>query len=502
VEHHDADTPGRGTAPSLLLSGVLATILAVLVVYSQTAAFTWDEGFHLLAAQLISKGKRPYLDFCFPQTPLNAYWNAAWMRIVGDTWRAAHALAAVSTTGAVVLAADFIRTRFPDAGWRMAGAIATASVLGLNVAVVEYGTIGQSYAFCLFLLVCAFRVGVVAVERKAPVWAGVAGLLSTSAAASSLLSAMAAPVLLIWILKHTPAGKRWARFCAFAAAAVLPFLPVLWLLYQAPRMVFFNLIQYQLVYRRTNWEDATPHDLEVLTSWLHSPTALLMGVLSILGVWFVTRRSGWASSSRSPFYLCGWMALAIGAELCATHPTFPSYFVLVTPFLAIPAAAGLYAIAAWIPSPHRVWWTVPVLALMLSLGLAKSLHDDRNRLSWRDMEAVARKVDEVTAARGTLWADEQVYFITRRPPAEGTEFSYAEVIDMPEDVALSLHILSDQALDRQAAAGLFSTVSTCEDEDVIELLNLPRLFRQQSAIGLRCKVFWDPAAVRLVPAKL
>jgi hypothetical protein len=93
-----------------------------------------------------------------------------------------------------------------------------------------------------------------------------------------------------------------------------------------------------------------------------------------------------------------------------------------------------------------------------------------------------------------LWADEQVYFLTRRPPVEGTEFSYAEVIDLPEDVASSLHIVSDQALDRQAAEGRFSTVSTCEDQDVIEHLNLPRLFRRQAAIGLRCKVFWEPTA--------
>lgn len=41
------------------------------MVYAQTPAFTDDEGFHL-AAQLIKAGLRPYLDFCFDQTPLNA----------------------------------------------------------------------------------------------------------------------------------------------------------------------------------------------------------------------------------------------------------------------------------------------------------------------------------------------------------------------------------------------------------------------------------------------
>lgn len=485
--------PKEEKNPLLLLSGVMAVVFAVLLVYSQTAAFTWDEGFHVLAAQLIRHGKRPYLDFCFPQTPLNAYWNAAWMRVIGDTWRAVHALSALATAAAVLLAADFVRFRFPETRWRPAGFAATALVLGLNVLVVEYGTIGQSYAFCLLLLVSAFRVAVVAVDRRAPLWTGAAGLLSGSAAASSLLTVTAAPVLLVWILRHTPRGHRWGRFFTFAAGAAVPFLPVLWLFSRAPRMVFFNLIQYQLLYRRTNWEDATPHDLEVLTSWLYSPTAFLLGLLSVLGLWFVARKSGWKHSIRAEFYLCGWLALAMAAELCATHPTFPSYFVLITPFLAIPAAAGLYAIAARIHGPLRAW-LVPVLAVMLSLGLAKSLREDRNKLAWRDMEALARKVDEVTPPHATLWADEQVYFLTRRAPAEGTEFSYAEVIDLPEAAALPLHILSDRALDREAAEGRFSTVSTCEDQDVIETLNLPHLFRQQAPAGRRCKVFWDPVS--------
>jgi len=310
------------------------------------------------------------------------------------------------------------------------------------------------------------------------------------------LTVTAVPVLLVWILRYTPGGRRWAGFSAFAGGAVVPFLPLLWLFSRAPRIVFFNLVQYQLLYRRTNWEDATPHDIEVLTSWLHSPTAFLLGLLGAVGLWFVARSSGWKSSSRAGFYLCGWLALAMGAELCATHPTFPSYFVLMTPFLGIPAAAGLYAIAERVRRPLGAWWFVAALGILLCLGLAKSLRDDRNRLSWHDMDALARKVEEVTSPRGTLWADEQVYFITRRPPAEGTEFSYAEVIDIPEDVALPLHILSDQALDREAAAGMFSTVSTCEDPDVIELLNLRRLFRREADVGLRCKVFWEPAAPR------
>jgi len=48
-----------------LLYGAVTLIGIALVVYSQTLSFTWDEGFHLVAEQLINAGKKPYVDFLF-----------------------------------------------------------------------------------------------------------------------------------------------------------------------------------------------------------------------------------------------------------------------------------------------------------------------------------------------------------------------------------------------------------------------------------------------------
>jgi hypothetical protein len=118
------------------LCAAAAMLFAGLLLYSQTRAFSWDEGFHLLAAQLILAGKRPYLDFCFPQTPLNAYLTAGWMRLFGDTWRAVHVLAAVWVAAAAFLTADFVRSRFPVPDWRLAGALAALVAVGMNSQVV------------------------------------------------------------------------------------------------------------------------------------------------------------------------------------------------------------------------------------------------------------------------------------------------------------------------------------------------------------------------------
>src|SRR5580692_5196741 len=140
---HDS-SPGEGGQLRYLFAAA-GLLFGGLLLYSQTQAFAWDEGFHLLAAQLILAGKRPYLDFCFPQTPLNAYLTAGWMRLFGDTWRAAHALSAIWVAAAAFLTADFVRSRFPASGWRWGGALAALVAVGMNSQVVLFGTIGQSY---------------------------------------------------------------------------------------------------------------------------------------------------------------------------------------------------------------------------------------------------------------------------------------------------------------------------------------------------------------------
>ena len=98
--------------------GAMLLYAALFLYYSQTDAFSWDEAYHLLGSQLILLGKQPYLDFCFPQTPLNAYWNAFWMSLLGQSWRVTHAVAALLTMGAVLLTADFVARQIGRASCR------------------------------------------------------------------------------------------------------------------------------------------------------------------------------------------------------------------------------------------------------------------------------------------------------------------------------------------------------------------------------------------------
>jgi 4-amino-4-deoxy-L-arabinose transferase-like glycosyltransferase len=471
----------------LIAAGVLC---AGLMVYSQTSAFTGDEGFHLLAAQLIDDGRRPYIDFCFPQTPLNAYWNAAWMRIFGQSWRVPHAVSTLLIMAAVLLSAQFVYTRLPEArNWRVAAALAAMLFIALNPMVVEYGPLAQAYAICLFLMVAAFRLTIVSAGSPY-VWAAFGiGLCAGAAAASSLLSATAAPVFLLWLLLYNRAGSLWLKGAGYFVGGAIPFLPVLWLYIQSPRPVIFNLFQYHLSYRTLYWDNATQHDLEIIASWIDSGPALLLILLAVAGALFIRFRSQWEVRLRREFYLCVWLTVGIGIEMCTAHPTFSRYFLLMVPFAAIPATAGLYFAAMSLYKPGRPFWPVAILAFLLAMGLGKSLYQRNNDVrTWADYEQMAKKIDQEAPRDASIFADEEIYFLTRRIPPPGLEFSYSHKLNLAPDLMAQLHIVTQKELDKMAAAGAFAAAATCDDGEADEM-DLTSLYRHKTNID-DCGVYW------------
>ncbi len=489
--------PSRVRRQFLLFCGVAIFICAGLLVYSQTMSFVWDEGFHLIAAQLIDAGKTPYRDFCFPQTPLNAYWNAAWMQVFGQTWRVTHVLAALEVAGAAFLAGQFIFSRFPVPRWRLASAILVALFVGLNNPIVQFGTVAQAYGVGLFLIVASFRFSVVGVERNALVWATAAGLFAGAAADSSLLTAPAIPVLLVWIFLYNRAGNRWMKAIGFAAGVLISFAPLLALFVKAPRQTFFNVVQYQALYRRVDWPGATPHDVDVLSAWLNSTQALCMGLLAIAGALFIIKKSGWDRARKAEFYLSGWLTLALVLYIATAHPTFERYFLFAVPFVSILAVAGLYTIASRFGDADRPFVPALIVAILICLACAKALFDDRHAVTWYDYQEIARKVDQVTPRNGKIYADEMVYFLLKRTPPFGMEFSYAHKLELPPADQKLFHLVSYKELKRQLQAGEFATAQSCND-DRIDELGLDQLFPNHADIR-DCTVYWGKVTAH--PAK-
>ncbi|MBS1855372.1 MAG: hypothetical protein JST11_08410 [Acidobacteria bacterium] len=483
----NADAPLRGWY--LAASAALLLYAAGFLLYSQTWAFAWDESYHLLAAQLILSGKKPYIDFCFPQTPLNAYWNAAWMRLLGQSWRVAHAVAGLLTIGAVLLTADFFARRFPVRSWRIAGALTVALAAGLNAMVFLFGPLAQPYGMCLLTLALAFRFCVRAAGKSSALLPAAAGFFAGSAAASSLLSAAAGPVLFVWMLVYHRAGSRWSKAAGFLAGGAIPFAPVFWLAALGPRETWFNVVQYHAHFRKLYWPDTTRHDLEVLTSWIGSGQALVLGLLALFGLLYVARRSEWPRALKAEFYLCAWLAAALAAEVGRAHPTFPQYFLLTAPFLAILAGAGLYAVGSRVLQPDRPLWPVLLAAVLFLLGLGQALYDHRDYVVWADYERLAARIDQVTPPNARLFATEPLYFLTRRTPPPGYELHYTHKVNLPPAERARLHILTEAEVKQQVQSGMFATAISCDD-DQIDDYGLKKLYSRSAETG-ECTIFWD-----------
>ncbi len=476
----------------------LMLLAAGMLVYSQTFSMFWDEGFHILTAHLIDAGKRPYLDFFFPQTPLNAYWNASWMAIFGARWRVVHAVAALVTTSSVLLIAQYLAGLFPDRRWRLPAAFAGLALFGLHSWTWMAGTIAQAYPLCLLLVVAAFRAGIAGVARPRLRMSALAGLFAGAAAASSMLTALITPVLLIWMWLYNRAGSRWIKAAAFLGGAAVAWVPVLFLFARAPHQVTFDILKYHTLYRRVKWEGSTAHDIGILTDWVNSSTSLLLVLLALAGLFFI-KKSAFDPTRRAEFRLCLWLAVTVAVQNIFAHPTFPQYFVFMVPFLTVLGVVGFYAVVARLDNPHRLRAPLILLTVIAALCLLNTFYDDRDSTTWPQMEQVANKVKQVTPKGAALAAPEQIYFLANWPVPPGMEHEDAHKLKLPPAENARLHILPKAEMDQQIKSGNFATTVICDDDDFISDVKDWHVYSQSDEIS-ECTVFWKLGKMGLPPS--
>jgi 4-amino-4-deoxy-L-arabinose transferase-like glycosyltransferase len=488
IEETYAQPRKRKSWPRLVLWGLAAVPGAGLVAFSQTGHWHWDEGFRLVAVQLINAGKRPYVDFFYPDPPLYAYLNAGWTRVFGESWRSAHLLSALLTSAAILLVAGFVFSRLRASGWGLAGAITAALLVGLHLHVIWFGTISQSYGLCLFLTVAAFRLVIAAVARPKgglPFWAG---LCAGGAAASSLLTAPVGPLLWLWLVWQNWSGARWKKGAQFLGGWVIPFLPLLWLAWQAPRRVLFSVVEFHLFYRMLDpaWK-ASKHNLRVLMEWLSAPQDFSLGLLAAVGLLFLVGRSEWDARRRAEFYLCAWLAGGLGVYLATLELTAPQYFVLTVPFLSILAAVGVYAIGSRMWSSGRPGWLVLAVMGLFAMGLAKTAYQQRREFQpcWPVIEELAREINRLTPSDGLVHTDEHIYFAARRLPPPGLENRYGRLLHLRLRPALAAAVgaVSESQMNEWFATGRFATVLTGGDDlRKLEWLGVLRFYARHTRV--------------------
>jgi hypothetical protein len=254
-------------------------------------------------------------------------------------------------------------------------------------------------------------------------------------------------------------------------------------------VVWFNVAQYHLHFREVYWPDPLSHDLETLTAWASEPQSLLMGLLAIFAVVYIARRSQWNRERRAEFYLCGWLAIGIAAELAFAHPTFPRYFCLLAPFLGILAVPGLYALGSRVLEPERPFWPVLIITIISAGVLTRALYDSRDLSTWPEYEDMARKLVKANPPGKLMFTDEGVYFVAKRRPPRGMEFGYSHKLKLPPEKLAALHITPESELQRELAGGVFASAATC-DHDTVDTYALEKIFQRKEDLH-DCSVFSD-----------
>ncbi len=484
------------TKPSAPALAVLSGLSLALIAFSQTGGiYDGDEGLHLVAALAVKSGRQPYVDFFYWHQPLYLYLASAWMSVFGESWRSVHVLSAMLTAAAAVLVGTFTPGFVKAPQWRTRFGVVAASLFALNVLVLKWGTIGHNYALCLVLSVAAFRLVIVAAQRPDLSLVFCGGLLAGGAMATSLLMALLGPILLIWFMLNNEAGNWKAKSACFVGAATIPFLPLMWLSLAAPYATFFDLIAHHLFYR-VPVDDASEVHWEVLFSWLRSPQALLLVLLSALGLWSVGKGAGYDARARSHAYLCAAIVVAVGTFVAISHPPARTpYFVLVTPFLAILAALGTHASAQRLRTARAGSVTLAVLGFFVLAALG-SLYRERSWVSeWSRVEAFAEAVNQVTPAHASFYTSYTfVYFAARHLPPPGLENGWASLMPIPPDLFATLSVIPAAEVAESVRSGGFYSTLLWRDDSRFNTATLEQAYTEARELDRYFVLRWNPAS--------
>jgi len=458
----------------------VAILTVALLAYSQSVAYFGNEPFHLLAAQLINSGETPYLDFFYQHPPFFAYLIAVWMRLFGENWRSVHILSALLTSGSILVAASYLNSRLRESRLLPHVGAVAAPLLGLNFYVVAFGTVALPYGLCLFLIVVAFRLVVITPERRNLPRLFVAGLAAGAAAASLLLTVPVLLVLAVWLAWNSRASERIKRCLSFLIGAAIPFLPLFLLAIQAPREIYFDLVEYHLFHRVGSDGNMFRWNLREILHWFGSIQGFLLVVLALIGLSLVIKRRELTAERRAEAFLCMWLAVALSLFLAMPRPTFSFYFVLITPVVAILAASGFDAVLSlsWF-SDRRMLLTTVLIGLYLA-GLSLETYKMRHEILHADhktIEEIATIVNEVTPKDGWVLAFDQVYFQAKRRPPPGLENGFNPF----------------SRADEWLAANRFDTVCVMAKDPRVESLNLFSRYLNNKTIStpdFAISLFW------------
>ena len=459
------------TTRSSLVQWLLVAAAAVTLVAVSRVTYFADEGYHLLAARRILAGQRPYADFFYQQTPLYPYLTAAWMKLTNGGWRNAHLLNALLALGSALLAAGALKPRIASSAWMSTAPAVAVLFVGLNGLVVRFATLAMPYTVTAFLLVAGYRFAL-KVTAGSSRSSFLSGLCTGAAISCCLLAAPAAPVTAIWLMRCAPAGRRLRATVWFLAGLMVASLPALWLSSRSPALAWFDIVAYHVHYGRA-WGGlsggqayALRDDILRIAGLGYLAEGIILVPLAVVGFAWRRHCAALQVPSWAPAIVLGsslGLGLTIGAALA--RPTFPHYFLLACPFVAISAAAGtcLLGLRARV-SPHlAVGFLVCIFALDLVRPTRLWLQAPSG---WQQLEEIGAEINRRVPVESSYLADDRLYVVSGRLPG----ISADSISDLPGRVVQSRHLLPMSAVFDAVRDGSIQTLVFAEGDAVLGVL--------------------------------
>ncbi len=433
---------------------VLAAQALAALVFAFTRVVDADEGFYLAAAQRVSDGLVPHVDFFYPQSPLFPMIFAPLGGWGMESLQLLRVLAVLASLGLTTLCYRFVTK---TSGNREV-AVVTAALVAINGLALTWHSVFKPYAFIDVLIFAAFYLTFVRGDEK-PGSGRVFWIMALTALAANLRSVMLVllPVFLYYLVtRGRKQGASTGKLTVAAIAGIaLPTLPALWIAISAPTQFFFNNLGFHL--QREPIEPFSAlvlHKLTVLGKFLALPqTILLLG--AALASWLLIRQK----LERAPDWLkpAGVVALVLMLVYLVPTPVHLQYFQQTIPYLALLAVPC----AAFVLREGKLRLILRSAGMLYLVGLLPfvvlfilSPREQDQRFEWTQLKTVVGKIESQSQPNDTVLSEWAGYAaLAMRPQLPGSEhvgFHFPLKISASEFE--QMHLLTTAAINSVLAA--------------------------------------------------
>jgi len=415
-------------------------LLGLLLVYTVSAAFfvvyreiNVDEGWYLLAAREVGRGRVLYADFAYPQGPLLPYAYGLVLMPFGYRLLTGRILTALLGLVGAGLAA-WLAARLPadgiTRGDARAGLLALALLTFLPYTIAHY-TSTATYALASLLLLGALLAA--SARRRQALWGAVAMVAAIAAAGTRLSLAPAIVILPIYLVAT---ARSRGRVLLAALAGTFVGLAVVWgpFFLIDPQATGFN----NWGFHTTEMELAARLEMAggvVMGTLAEFPTVVvLLAVLAgagLLRLWRASDRRAVLRRQALPL-TSGAILLAMGLAHAVPRSASSYYHNVVIPLAC--ALGGYGIVRLWPAATARgsVRWrqiAVALVTALLGLGFVFQLTTCYDRLLLRPLRGGRLNVSLDRIAQAAAYADAH-----STPGTPWLAFSTDLVVDARRDV--------------------------------------------------------------------